>query len=178
MRICVGSNDELQVVDEFAVFAGGQRCSLAEGQATTLVKRVTVLGFVGIEQVLEWFWPGEVPSIGKRRLRNLLNRVSERTNGVLVRRNGGLTLDPRFGCDLNDVKAEVAEFENLILGLSKPNGPESELADLERQLLRLLLKVQRVLPNDRYDDVVDEAREELCRRVLLLERARSLFATS
>jgi DNA-binding SARP family transcriptional activator len=146
-----------------------------EGQAAVLIKRIALLGFAGIEQVIEWFWPDEAPSIGKRRLRNLLNRVNQHTNGVLLRRNGGLVIDLRFHCDLAGVKVDLAVLEASLLSSSKPKLAQSELAEIERRLLGLQLLIQQVLPHDRYDDVVDEVKEELSRRVLSLQRALQLI---
>jgi DNA-binding SARP family transcriptional activator len=175
MRVCARKQDELQLLAEFAVFAMAQECLLAEGQATMLVKRVALLGFVRIEQALEWFWPDEVPLIGKRRLRNLLNRINQQTSGVLVRRNGGLALNPRFGCDIAAVKADIATLEAAILGSRTPRRADAELADIERRLLGLRSTIHHILPDDRYDDVVDDARDELSRRVLVLQRALALL---
>jgi hypothetical protein len=94
---------------------------------------------------------------------------------VLLRRNGGLVLDPRFHCDLAVVKVDLAVLEASLLSSAKPKLAQPELAEIERRLLGLHLLIQQVLPDDRYDDVVDEVKEELSRRVLVLQRAFSLI---
>jgi DNA-binding SARP family transcriptional activator len=166
---------KVQLLSEFGIVStGGARLEF-EGQAAVLIKRIALLGFAGIEQVVEWFWPDEAPSIGRRRLRNLLNRVNRQTNGVLLRRNGGLAIAPRFHCDLAVVKVDLAVLEASLVSSAKPKLAQPELAEIERRLLGLQLLIQQVLPHDRYDDIVDEVKAVLSRRVLVLQRALSLI---
>jgi DNA-binding SARP family transcriptional activator len=159
----------------FLVVVAGDTVFVKEGQAMILVKRLALLRSVGIEQVLEWFWPGENPTVGKRRLRNLLNRVNQQTGGLLVRCNGQLTLSSIFVSDATAVKGDIAVLETAILGSTRPRTNRAELDEIERRLLGIRSTICQILPDDRYDDVVDEARQDLSRRVLVLERALSLL---
>jgi DNA-binding SARP family transcriptional activator len=170
----ISTDCEVRVLEEFAVVSAGKVREVADGQASTLVKRIAVLGFVGVDQATEWFWPGEDPAVGKRRLRNLLHRIAQQSDGVLARRNGGIVVSPLFRVDIGSLKSEMASVELALLGAPERRRTPSEWGSLERRLLALGELASRILPDDRYDDVIEVERAELSRRVMVLQRALTL----
>ncbi len=127
------------------------------GQPMALVALVAVRGGIDIDEAIDLIWPEIDPSTGRARLRNLLNRVHDRS-GEVIRRDGAriVLADP--------VEVDAAVFEQLADEALAAAGPDR--CGLARHALAHWSG--ELLPDQRFDDWTLGPRERLKRRHLSL----------
>jgi DNA-binding SARP family transcriptional activator len=75
----------------FAVFRGDIAVPLPPGQPQRLVKFLAVEEGARIEEAVEALWPNVSPDSGRKRLRNVLNRLREKSGDLVVRQGETLS---------------------------------------------------------------------------------------
>ncbi len=140
----------------FGVTADGRALAPPPGRGATFVKLLALAGgpLTG-EEAVEVLWPGSDGPTGRRRLRNLLNRVRA-TCGELVAREGeSLVLAPEADVD-------ARRFEEAAAAVRA--AADGERAGLARAALARY--AGDLLPTDRYEPWASAPRERLRRRYL------------
>jgi DNA-binding SARP family transcriptional activator/tetratricopeptide (TPR) repeat protein len=108
----------IQLLGRFRVTVDGEERT-PTGQPATLVKIVALAGGqLPAEHVIETLWPEEDPDTGRRRLRNLLNRLTS-MSGPIVDRQGDLLRVPG-SIDVSAVEVDLATV--------RAGGPEAHAA--------------------------------------------------
>lgn len=146
----------LTLLGRFDLSRGGP-LQLPPGLPTQLVKLVACAGGrLPADAAMEALWPEVEPASGRKRLRNVLNRLRE-TAGELVLRDGDtLALDA-------GTEVDAAEFESAALRAL------SSRADVDGAAQAALARYGgELLPDDRYEPWTAEPRERLARRHLAL----------
>jgi DNA-binding SARP family transcriptional activator len=148
---------EVRLLGGFEIRRNGELIASPNGRAADLVKWVSLAGGrASVEGVVELLWPDELPGIGLRRLKNVLSR-SRASYGPLIHRDGShLTLV--------DCRVDLVRFENAASQVALGRG--AERVAHARQALTLY--TGPVLPDDLYDDRIDQRREAVRRRALSL----------
>ena len=124
-------------------------------QVARLVKLVVVGGGqVHVEQAVESLWPEVAPALGKRRLRNVLSKLSSATGPLVVRKASTLRLGA--GVEVDALRFESAARQ--ALGAISAGGGEGGIA---KALAAHCLYRGELLPEDRYEDFAIVARERL-----------------
>ena len=148
----------ITVLGGFGVTADGRALEPPAGRPSTLIKALALAGApLAIDQAIELLWPAVEGSTGRRRLRNLLNRVRA-SCGDLVRREGeALVL-------AEGTEVDASLFEQAAIAVAgaedgaRPGLARSALAHYSGDLL----------PADRYEPWATAPRERLRRRQLEL----------
>lgn len=141
----------------FAVRSAGADVTPAPGHPSTLVKLLAVRGPTPVDEVIDRLWPDADLGAGRSRLRNLLNRVRDRS-GVLVERRGELLA-------LADGTAvDWGRFDEAVTAAAAADPIER--VGLARAAISLY--VGELLPADRHLDWLAAPRERLRRRYLSL----------
>lgn len=136
----------------FHVELNGVDCT-PTGQPRVLVQRLALAGgSASVDQVIEWFWPDEGLDVGRRRARNLLNRLRAMSGDVVVRVGDHLRI-PDATIDLAVAEAALDQIESWA-----SDGPQS-IRDAWRLVTGALL--EEVL----YEDWAIEARERIATRL-------------
>lgn len=144
----------VQALGAFQVLRSGKPVNLPP-QVARLVKLVVVgHGQVHVEQAVESLWAEVPPKIGKRRLRNVLSKLSSHAGPLVVREGEVLRLGPRVTVDAYRFEAAARE------ALSALNGARGTDA-IADALAAHGLYVGELLPEDRYEDFAIVARERL-----------------
>jgi DNA-binding SARP family transcriptional activator len=147
------------VLEAFAVRRGGEPIALPPGRPTSLVKLVAVRdGRIATEEAIESLWPGVDAASGRKRLRNVLNRLRESSGDLVVREGETLALAA-------SVEVDAILFERE--ALAAIGGGGGAIA-AERARAALALYRGDLLPDDRYEDWAAEPRERLRARALAL----------
>jgi DNA-binding SARP family transcriptional activator len=142
----------------FGVTADGRPLEPPAGRPSTLIKILALASDpVAIEEAIEILWPGTEASTGRRRMRNLLNRL--RTScGSLVRREGeALVL-------ASEAEVDAAGFEAAAASAAAAGG-DAQAGAARAALARY---TGDLLPADRYESWATSPRERLRRRYLEL----------
>lgn len=158
--VAVGEADttyEVRLLGGFEIRRDGELIASPIGRAADLVKWVGLAGGrASVEAVVELLWPDEMPGIGLRRLKNVLSR-SRAAYGPLIHRDGShLTLV--------DCSIDLVRFENAAGQVALGRGAER----VTHARHALALYTGPVLPDDVYDDRIDQRREAARRRALSL----------
>jgi ATP/maltotriose-dependent transcriptional regulator MalT/DNA-binding SARP family transcriptional activator len=143
----------ISVLGRFDVREGGRAIDLPPGKPTALVKLVASRGSVPTEEAIEALWPEVEPESGRKRLRNVLNRL--RAVGELVVRSeqalelaGGIEVDAlRFADEAGRALslARVRPGEAVVVarraaaryhGELLPDDPYESWASVTREWLR------------------------------------------
>ena len=144
----------VQVLGSFQVLRGGAAVRLAP-QVARLVKLVVVSGGqVHVEQAVESLWPEVAPALGKRRLRNVLSKLSQAAGPLVVREGGTLRLGPGVAADVQRFQSAARQAIGALAGGGGGTGIAKALAAHD-------LYSGEVLPEDRYEDFAIVARERL-----------------
>jgi DNA-binding SARP family transcriptional activator/ATP/maltotriose-dependent transcriptional regulator MalT len=147
----------ITVLGGFSARRAGAVLELPPGRPTALVQLLAVHGGRRhADAAIEALWPGVEASSGRKRLRNVLNRLRE-SAGELVARDGQ-TLAFVEGTDVDAVLFEQRASE----ALAHPDDPMS----LDRARAALALYSGEALPDERYEDWAAEPRERLRSRAL------------
>jgi len=118
------------------------------GHSATILK-VLVLnrGRITLDQAIDVLWPEVAPNVGRRRLRNVLGRLRQTHGELVLRVDESLELAAEVGSDY----ADAAHAVDLAL------QPTSDRRMVEAAL-RLL--DEPLLPDDRYEDWAEHARQQ------------------
>lgn len=155
VRSAAGGQVSITVLGGFEARRGVVRLGLPPGQPTALVKLVAVSGGrMQVDEVIEALWPGTGRGSGRKRLRNVLNRLRERAGDLVVRDGDALSLD-------ESAEVDAVLFEERAV---------AALADgrLDRARAALGLYAGELLPDDRYEAWAAEPRERARTRALRL----------
>jgi ATP/maltotriose-dependent transcriptional regulator MalT/DNA-binding SARP family transcriptional activator len=147
------------VLGGFGVTSGGRLVAMPEGQPEQLVKLLAASGGrLHADEAIEALWPEVDPDRGRKRLRNVLNRLRTGAGELVVRDGESLRLAPEIEVDAIRFEEEAARA--LATGLP---GERSALA-------RAALARYRgdLLPDDPYEAWAAGPRERLRRRCLAL----------
>jgi hypothetical protein len=174
------AHGEVRLLHEFSITRFSCEVELPVGHAVTLVKRLALSGrVVPTERVLEWFWPDESPDLSRRRLRNLLHRLHAKCEGLVERRSGGLTLGKEFHSDVGQIISELRALSRYATQISMPQHVGDSPTTLQQRLWFIRSLIDQILPDEPYDEIIEDAREELSRQLLVIERQlRSLPRTA
>ena len=146
------------LLGRFAVERAGRPLDVPAGQPTLLVKLLAVHGGrMGVDAVLDRLWPDADPEIARRRLRNLLNRLTSASPGLVVRAGDWLTLAEGIGVD-------AERF--LALARSALHTAKADAAAAQRAALAAY--TGPLLPEDRDEEAFREPAEQVRRMHLAL----------
>jgi DNA-binding SARP family transcriptional activator len=143
---------DIVVLGGFHVRRGGRPVELAPGLPTALVKLLAVhRGRRPADEAIEALWPGVDEPSGRKRLRNVLNRLRDTAGELVVRDGETLALAP-------GAEVDAAQFERAALAaLAEPSSPAAD----DRGRAALVLYTGEALPDDRYEDWAAEPRERM-----------------
>ncbi|MQS05645.1 hypothetical protein FNX48_000145 [Streptomyces sp. IF17] len=145
---------EVRVLGGFEV-RQGSRVLQGTGRASQLVKHLVLAGgSVRVETIVEMLWPGELPGVGQRRLKNVLTRARA-TYGSLVTRAGGMLC-------LAPCRVDLHVFEDLARAVAAAQHDER----VSRARHALAAFSGLLLPDDLYCDRIAKRREVVRHRVL------------
>lgn len=145
----------ITVLGRFEVRRSGALLSIPPGRPEALVKLLSVNGGrLPVDAVIEALWPGVEESSGRKRLRNVLNRLRDAAGDLVVREGDLLAFDS--GTDVDVVLFEQAARA----AFAEPD------AGLSQARAALSLYAGEVLPDDRYQDWATEPRERVRARAL------------
>ncbi len=149
----------ITVLGGFRVAVAGRDLDPPAGRPSTLIKLLALSDApVAVDEAVEMLWPGTDGPTGRRRMRNLLNRL--RTScGDLVGRDGeALVLAPGTEVDARMFERDAAAVSAADPACSPWSRARSALARYPGELL----------PQDRYEAWATAPRERLRRRGLEL----------
>lgn len=121
-------------------------------QSELLLRLAASPGVVPDEAVMEWFWPDGNPTDARRRLRNLLNRLSSQCGGVVIRRGRSIGLHP-------SIRVDFRVFHQLA-GAAFTPGTQDHLRTLAARTA-LELSANNFAELHAYDDWALEIRSEI-----------------
>lgn len=137
----------LMLFGPFGIGSGDHRVDLASGLGSTLLKNLALNdGRLVTDQVVELLWPGDEPRIGRTRLRNVLTRLREAC-GQIVERDGDALKLASF------VDSDWAEMQRVADDALKRRAIDALDA-------AITLADRPLLPDDRYDDWAEQARND------------------
>jgi DNA-binding SARP family transcriptional activator len=147
----------LQLLGGFALTVADVDRTPAPGHSATLVKVLALHGPRTVEAAIDLLWPELDPDTGRARLRNLLNRLKERSGPIVARRGTTLCLDPQVHVDADGFTSAAA---------AALAAPEHERVGRARHAVALYRG--ELLPGDPYDDWAAGPRARLQRRFVAL----------
>ncbi|MGC8627952.1 MAG: BTAD domain-containing putative transcriptional regulator [Acidimicrobiales bacterium] len=148
----------VQALGGFQVLSGGAVLHLPP-QVARLVKLVIAGGGrVHVEQAIEALWPEVAPALGKRRLRNVLSKLSHLAGELIVRRASTLQFGPHVPVDALRFESTARDA---LRALSESGGGSSVSTSISKALAAHNLYSGELLPEDRYEDFAIVARERL-----------------
>jgi len=146
---------EVSLLGVFRIHCAGEAVAAPAGRMADLVKRVAVAGGrAPVEGVVESLWPDEPPGVAQRRLKNVLSR-SRRAFGPLLVRDG-----PHLR--LGDCTVDLVQFEQAAGQVALARGDDR----VDRARAALAHFAGPLLPDDIYDDWIEQRRETVRRRAL------------
>lgn len=139
----------LQVLGGFALTAGEADRTPQPGHPATLVKLLALRGTLTAEAAIEALWPDADVGTGRSRLRNLLNRLKERSGPVVVRTGDLLRLD-------DAIRIDATAFDRAAAAALSAPGDER----VGRARHAIALYTGELLPGDVYEEwsALDRAR--------------------
>jgi DNA-binding SARP family transcriptional activator len=147
---------EVSVLGGLAVRSGGVPLDPPPGRPTLLVALLAVRGGrAPADELIETLWPGVDPDSGRKRLRNVLNRLRGALGAVVVREGDVLAF-------AEGARVDAVTFEHEALAALDPD------AGAGRARAALARYTGPLLPEAPYLDWAAEARERLSRRYLAL----------
>ena len=144
----------------------GTALDLPPGRPTAVVGILAASGGrITSDQAIEALWPGVDPASGRKRLRNVLNRLRETAGEIVVRDGASLALAAQ-------VELDAVLFEQAAERALGDSGPEAE----GRARAALARYSGDLLPDSRYEDWAAAPRERL--RFLALKLVDRLAAAA
>jgi len=157
----VAATMNIRMLGGFSVIgADGAVRTPQPGHPATLVKLIALNGIATAEAAIDLLWPEADAATGRSRLRNVLNRLKERSGSLIVRDGDTLRLS-------DDVIVDVAEFESAA-GEAFSAAVEERVGRARRAVA---LYAGDLLPGDVYEDWATGHRERLRRRFVSLADA-------
>lgn len=147
----------LRVLGGFSVERAGGQCTPQPGHPAMLVKLLALNALMTVDAAIDAMWPDADGDTGRARLRNLLNRLKQRSGELVIRDGETLRLHPSVSCDLDVFERRCA---------SALSAAADERVGLARGALALY--TGELLPGDIYDDWTIGRRERTKRRYLAL----------
>ena len=149
----------ITVLGGFEARRAGTILDIPAGRPASLVKLLAVHGGRRpVDAVIESLWAGVEPSSGRKRLRNVLNRLREGVGELVARDGDALVL-------VDAAAVDAALFERRALeAFAEPGTAVS----IDRARAALGLYAGDALPDERYEDWAVEPRERLRTRALEL----------
>lgn len=153
----------VRVLGGFAVERGAAEVELPPGRPARLVALLAAHdGRLPTDRVIEALWPEVEPESGRKRLRNVLNRLRETAGELVVRADSTLALAPGVEVDAARFRRE-AERALAVEDAVEAEGPV---------LIALAAYAGDLLPDHRYEDWAAGPRERLRALALrLVDRA-------
>lgn len=108
---------ELRVLGGFEVRRNGSVVRIPPGSAEWLVQRLAVLGVCTVDEITDRLWPDADVATGRRRLRNLLNRIRVECGALIERSGTRLRLTP-------DADVDLTEFQRTVSAIAASPVPE------------------------------------------------------
>jgi len=162
---CHINHVEIQVLGEFAIRIDGRRQPLPAARPASLLKVLAIHdGRLTLEQAIDMLWPETDVATGRRRMRNVLRRLRTALGDVVERHGASLWLADHVQTDIN--QAQLAADQARRPGASLASV--SEAVGCHRATL---------LPDDRYEQWADEARQIHEQRLLALLDRQARLAT-
>lgn len=155
----------VSVLGGFAVTVEGRPVDVPPGHVSRLLKLLAVRpSGVPVEVAIDLLWPDMPEDVGRRRLKNVVNRLRGTVGQQLIRRDrGALALDP-------EVVVDVAGFERAVTEALAAT-PMGDTQWIDASVRALTLYRGELLPDDRYDDWLETERlSARSRAVAVLER--------
>lgn len=147
----------ITVLGGFAARRAGAALEIPAGRPSALVKLLALHGGRRpVDAVVESLWPGVELSSGRKRLRNVLNRLRASADALVVREGDILALAEGTVVDaiLFERRAQEAIAQS------------DQVAGRDRARAALAMYAGEALPDERYEDWAAEPRERLRGRVL------------
>lgn len=149
---------EITLLGGFGVGVGGRPLQAPAGRPSTLVKLLALAGApLAADEAIDVLWPEADETTGRRRLRNLLNRLRSSCDDLVVRDGEALVLAPGTDVDARRFE-EAAASAGAAADEARPGLARTALARYAGELL----------PADRYEPWATAPRERLRRRYLEL----------
>ncbi len=149
----------ITVLGGFEARRAGTVLDLPAGRPVSLVKLLAVHGGRRpVDAVIESLWAGVEPASGRKRLRNVLNRLREAVGDLVVREGDALVL-------VDETVVDAALFERRAHEAFAEPGTAGSI---DRARAALGLYAGDALPDERYEDWAVEPRERLRTRALEL----------
>lgn len=156
---------EIQVLGEFAIWIDGQRQPVPAPRPASLLKVLAIHGGrLTLEQAIDTLWPESDVATGRRRMRNVLGRLRTSLGEIVERHGSSLWLADHVRTDL--CRARSAGEHARCPGASLASVTEA----VEHHRATLL-------PDDRYEEWADEARQIREQRLLSLLDRQARLAT-
>ncbi|MFN0154449.1 MAG: BTAD domain-containing putative transcriptional regulator, partial [Gaiella sp.] len=153
-----GAIASVVLLGSFAIRGTAGELQLPAGRPTSLVKLLAARGpRLKVEQALEWLWPEVDVVSGRKRLRNVLNRLREAAGELVVRDGDSLVL-----------QAGEIDAQLFTAAAADALSATDAVASSDRARAALALYGGELLPDDRYEEWVTEPRERLRGRALAL----------
>ena len=147
----------LQLLGGFSLAVGGHDKTPQPGHPAALVKLLALRSTMTVESAIDELWPDADVTTGRSRMRNLLNRLKERSGPIVVRDGETLRLDENMAVD-------AIAFEAAAAAALSANDDER----VGRARHALALYTGDLLPGDLYEDWATLARARLQRRFVSL----------
>ncbi len=147
----------IRLLGGFSVVHHGRDRTPAAGNPSGLVKLLAIRGVLTTDAAIDALWPDAEIDTGRARLRNLLNRLRDRSGEIVVRAADTLRLADGVTTDLAVFEAAAADA----LGAAA-----HERVGLARHGIALF--AGELLPGDVYEDWTAGPRERVKRRYLAL----------
>lgn len=149
----------IRVLGGFEVHEGNRHRPVPAGLPAQAVKFVVAEGGrVHSEVLMDTLWPTSSPEEGRKGVRNVLSRLGRAGSPLLVREGDALRVGDRISIDALAFRAAA---DRVLMDAGSPGAPEGARFALARYRGELL-------PDDRYSDWAEAARQRLRRRQVAL----------
>lgn len=155
----------VSVLGGFSVTVDGGPVAVPPGHVARLLKLLAVRpAGVAVEVAIDLLWPDMAEVVGRRRLKNVVNRLRGTVGQTMIRRDRGtLGLDP-------SVEVDLVGFERAVTS-ALLTGPPGDTAWVDAAVRALSAYRGELLPDDPYDDwLATERLSARSRAVAVLER--------
>jgi len=155
---------QIRLFDRFEVVVNGAPLPLASGHLSTLVKVMVMNhGHMVIDQVIDVLWPDTNLTQGRKRLRNVLNRLRDAGLDIIVREGEALTL-------MDGVASDFQRASQLADAALQPRASAAVIA------AGIAANERELLAGDRYEEWAEQARLDQRRRLIMLLDAQAATA--
>jgi DNA-binding SARP family transcriptional activator len=152
-----GAGASLRLLGGFSYTVGGEDRTPQPGHPATLVKLLALGGPLTTDAAIDALWPDAEPALGRPRLRNVLNRLKDRSGPLVVRDGEAIRLQDGLTVDAEAFEAAAAAALAAV---------DDERVGRARNALALY--TGPLLPGDMYDDWCAAPRARLQRRYVSL----------